>query len=165
MHLHLFQIIYESGLLSATQSTLCESTITALASLPPHYQSSLLSNSILQLSTPKHTIKPLTLTYPLTERLTQLLQYPTSFLQSSAQKVVLKGSLTTLGSAAGAYGLWFEQLLVPETALGVGLLGSVVGMRWAQRSWERARKAWWRDWRRVGEGLEEDLKVRLSMLV
>jgi hypothetical protein len=71
----------------------------------------------------------------------------------------LKGSLTTLASAAGGYGLWFEQLLVPETALAVGLLGSVVGMRWTQRAWERARKEWWRNWRRVGEGLEDDLKV------
>jgi hypothetical protein len=45
------------------------------------------------------------------------------------------------------------------TAVGAGVLGALVGVRWGVGAWERAKKGWWADWDRVGEGLERDLKV------
>jgi hypothetical protein len=46
-----------------------------------------------------------------------------------------------------------------ETAIGVGMLGAVVAVRWAVVKWQRAKDAWWADWARVWQGLERDLKV------
>lgn len=47
----------------------------------------------------------------------------------------------------------------PGTAIGVGILGSLLGVRWGVGKWEKAKKVWWDDWRRVGDGLDRDLKV------
>jgi hypothetical protein len=47
----------------------------------------------------------------------------------------------------------------PNTAIGFGLLVAVASIRGSIGSWEKAKKRWWQDWRRVGEGLERDLKV------
>lgn len=46
------------------------------------------------------------------------------------------------------------------TAVGAGVLGALLGVRWAVGRWERAKRLWWQDWARVGEGLGRDLKVR-----
>ena len=47
-----------------------------------------------------------------------------------------------------------------ETAIGAGMLVSVLGLRLMVGKWDSARRRWWRDLERVGEGLERDLKVR-----
>lgn len=52
-----------------------------------------------------------------------------------------------------------------ETAVGAGMLVCAVGVRWMVGRWERAKRRWWRDWERVGEGLERDLKVRRRVLL
>lgn len=48
------------------------------------------------------------------------------------------------------------------TAMGVSMLCTLLGVRWAVGKWERAKKRWWADWRRVGEGLRRDLEVSFS---
>ena len=48
-----------------------------------------------------------------------------------------------------------------ETAIGAGLLVSLAGVRWGVAYWEKAKQKWWKDWDRVGEGLERDIKVWL----
>jgi hypothetical protein len=45
------------------------------------------------------------------------------------------------------------------TAIGVGLLSAVVGVRWAIGRWEKAKRRWWEDWERIGQGLDRDLRV------
>jgi hypothetical protein len=45
------------------------------------------------------------------------------------------------------------------TAMGVGLLSAVAGVRWAIGRWEKAKRRWWEDWERIGQGLGRDLRV------
>jgi hypothetical protein len=45
------------------------------------------------------------------------------------------------------------------TAVGVLMLCTLLGVRWAVGKWERAKKRWWEDWSRVGEGLRRDIEV------
>ena len=44
--------------------------------------------------------------------------------------------------------------------VGTGMLSAVLGLRWAVGAWEKAKKRWWQDYDRVGQGLSRDLKVR-----
>ncbi|EEB91451.1 hypothetical protein MPER_10184 [Moniliophthora perniciosa FA553] len=50
----------------------------------------------------------------------------------------------------------------PATALGLALLTAVAGVRWGQGKWEKAKKRWWEDWDRVGDGLERDVRRTLE---
>lgn len=70
-----------------------------------------------------------------------------------------------LGMLTGGHDVLGLVSLDPGTAIGVGMLCSVLGVRWAVGKWERAKKMWWDDWRRVGEGLGRDLKVNLDRTV
>jgi len=49
-----------------------------------------------------------------------------------------------------------------ETSVSAGMLGAVLGLRWAVGSWEKAKRRWWEDLDRVGEGLSRDLKANLD---
>lgn len=60
-----------------------------------------------------------------------------------------------LGVIGGALGPGLEV----ETAVGTGMMISALGVWWMVGRWEKAKKRWWRDWDRVGEGLERDVKV------
>ena len=51
------------------------------------------------------------------------------------------------------------------TAVGVFMLCTVLGVRWAVGKWERAKRRWWEDWSRVVEGLGRDLEVRSFVLL
>ena len=51
------------------------------------------------------------------------------------------------------------------TAVGVFMLCTVLGVRWAVGKWERAKRRWWEDWFRVVEGLGRDLEVRSFLSV
>jgi hypothetical protein len=108
---------------------------------------------------------------PIHSRRSQIIKYPTTRLHIAGQKVVLGmgGGVATglgvgwtgwlgwlLGSGEGIFGFLGME---PSTAIGVGALVAVASIRWSIESWEKARKRWWQDWRRVGEGLERDLKV------
>lgn len=59
---------------------------------------------------------------------------------------------------AGQLGI-LDMSMQPETALGIGMLGAIAGVRWAIGRFEGAKRKWWKDYNRVGEGLERDLKV------
>lgn len=60
------------------------------------------------------------------------------------------------GSGEGLLGL---VTVDGTTTIGLGMLIAVAGVRWGVGKWERAKKIWWGDWHRVGEGLERDLSV------
>ena len=61
-----------------------------------------------------------------------------------------------MGADAGAVSLGASPGTVSAA---VGVLGALVGVRWGVGAWERAKRRWWADWKRVGEGLGRDLEV------
>ena len=70
-----------------------------------------------------------------------------------------------LGGAGG--GIWVLYggaagvgLSGTGSAVGVGALSTLLGVRWAVGKWAKAKRRWWADWQRVGEGLGRDLEVR-----
>lgn len=126
-------------------------------------------NTIAQLaSAPSFPLHPSALTAPIHARQAQL-AHPTARLHAAAQRAVLGASSSAFGGATLAWAGWAHDLQLlggivdvgmgTETALGAGLLAAAVGVRWAVGGWDRAKRRWWRDWDRVGEGLERDLKV------
>lgn len=65
---------------------------------------------------------------------------------------------STLGLSLGAtYGV--------ETGLGAGAIFALLGIRWAMGRWQKAKKRWWEDWRRVGEGLDRDVNETISKVL
>lgn len=81
----------------------------------------------------------------------------------------MAGSLVTgLGIGWAGWLGWFVSSgsgllgflgMEPGTAIAAGALAAVGGIRLGVGKWEKARKRWWQDWTRIGEGLERDLKV------
>jgi hypothetical protein len=95
--------------------------------------------------------------------------YPTTRLHLAAQNAVL-GMLGGVVGGAGisAYllgvgsGIGIVSVSETGTAVGAFMLCTLLGIRWAVAKWEKAKKGWWADWSRVGEGLRRDLEVRSS---
>lgn len=50
------------------------------------------------------------------------------------------------------------ELVSAPTGLAVGLLGSLGSLRWAAGRWSKAQANFWKDWQRVEEGVEDDLR-------
>lgn len=101
---------------------------------------------------------------PIHARQDQLINYPTTRLHLAGQSAVL-GMLGGLvgGTGIAAYLLGFGSgagIMGTSTAVGAMMLSTLLGIRWAVGKWERAKKRWWEDWLRVGEGLGRDLEVR-----
>lgn len=61
-----------------------------------------------------------------------------------------------LGSGEGLLGFVGMEA---GTAVGVGILSAVASIRWTVGKWEKSKKRWWQDWKRVAEGMDRDLKV------
>lgn len=90
-------------------------------------------------------------------------------LHSSAQRVTIGMGTSMLTGFGTAWAGWAEKLgvfggvlttgLETETAIGTGMFMSVFGVWWMVGRWEKAKRRWWRDWDRIGEGLERDLQV------
>ncbi len=101
--------------------------------------------------------------------------YPTNMLHTAAQRVALGMGGSVLSGIGIAWAGWAEQIGIlggalgtgmhTETAVGTGMLLTAIGVRWMVGRWEKAKKRWWRDWDRVGQGLERDLQVeKISMI-
>ena len=95
-------------------------------------------------------------------------------LHTTAQRVTISMGGSVISGFGIAWAGWAGQLgllgvyglgLETESAVGLGLLTASVGVRWAVGRWERAKRRWWKDWDRVGQGLERDLKVSLLLLL
>ena len=94
---------------------------------------------------------------------------PTGMLQTTAQRTTLGMGASVLGGFGIAWVGWAEHLgiiggalstgMQVETAVGLGMLTTALGMRLMVGKWDKAKKRWWRDWDRVGKGLERDLQV------
>ncbi|OSD07093.1 hypothetical protein PYCCODRAFT_1431273 [Trametes coccinea BRFM310] len=168
------KLVFHAGRLAALQASLKDSASALCRSFPPSspYHSPVLHNSLERLiSAPSYPLTASALTAPLHARQSQL-GFPTERLHVSAQRAVLTMSGSILGGFGVAWSGWASELglmggfinvgMGTETATGVGLLGAVLGVRWAVGRWEKAKKRWWKDWDRVGEGLERDLKATLT---
>lgn len=165
------QLILKTGKLSALQREMSISA-SELLSKHPGFQTAILQNQILQLeASPTYQLSSESLTKPIHSRRDQIINYPTTRLHIAGQKVVLgMGGGVATGVGVGWAG-WLGWLLGsgegmlgfsgidPSTTIGVGMLVVVASIHWSIGSWEKAKKTWWKDWRRVGEGLERDLKV------
>lgn len=92
-------------------------------------------------------------------------------LHIAAQRVTLGMGGSVLGGISIAWAGWAEHLgiiggalgtgMQAETALGAGMLVAALGVRLMVGKWDKAQQRWWRDWDRVGRGLERDLKVHI----
>jgi len=115
-------------------------------------------------------LTPGSLTGPLQKRKTQLAAYPTTRLHVKAQQTVVGVYGSIISGAGLSWAGWIglsEPLfgLGMENSLGAGLLGAALGVRWSLGRWEKAKKRWWEDWNRIGDGLGRDLKVNLNSKV
>lgn len=63
-----------------------------------------------------------------------------------------------VGSGEGLFAS-LGMTMEPATAMGVGALTAVASIRWAVGRWEKGKRKWWEDWRRIGDGLDRDLRV------
>ncbi|KAF8578021.1 hypothetical protein K439DRAFT_511386 [Ramaria rubella] len=155
---------FQTGRLAFLRSTLTSETLKTIHLLPTSFQSAVLANQIHQISTRPPEMGPNTMTYPILYRLQQL-QQAILILHRRAQRNILALSVTTLGSVSSTYVVWLMDWVAPSTAMGFGALGTMVGLRWFVGRWEKGKKRWWEDWRRVGSGLERDIKEMLDLVV
>ena len=166
-----FQLILQTGKLSALQRETSTSAIELL-SKHPVIHSAILQNQVLQLQASiTYQLSYKSLTKPIQFRRDQIIKYPTARLHIAGQKVLFGmgvgvttgvgfGWIGWLGWLLGSGGGIFSSLgMEPSTAIGVGVLVALASIRRSIGSWERAKHRWWQDWRRVGDGLERDLKV------
>ncbi|THV05015.1 hypothetical protein K435DRAFT_774024 [Dendrothele bispora CBS 962.96] len=173
------QLIYHTGRLSTLQNSLTSTSFSILSkhASDPSLNSPVLLNALEQIrSSPFYPVSPCLLTTPLVARRSQL-EYPTARLHLAGQQAAIGmgGSVATGAGLgwAGWYG-WLtgsEHALAPllqmdaTTAIGAGLLTAALGIRWSVGKWERAKRRWWADWDRVGEGLERDMTKILTKVL
>ncbi|KAF9645282.1 hypothetical protein BDM02DRAFT_606319 [Thelephora ganbajun] len=165
-------LIFHTGRLQAIQTQLRDKTALLLQSFcpPSPLFSSVIYNNYQQLiSSPTYPLPSTALLQPLSDRRDMLAHFPVTRLHLAAQRVVF----STLGSVTTSLGvLWANWIGMiesvsllglnfgGETVVGAGVLAGVVGVRWSVGRWEKAKKVFWADWERVGEGLRRDLTVR-----
>ncbi|KAI0075753.1 hypothetical protein K474DRAFT_1646119 [Panus rudis PR-1116 ss-1] len=170
------KLIYHTGRLAVQQQSLTSAANKLLASFsaPSPFRSPVLQNELDQIeASPTFPLKPHSLTGPIYSRRNQL-TYPTRMLHASAQRVIVGMGSSVLGGLGVAWAGWAEQLGVfgslqlgieGQTAMGLGAFGAAAGIRWAVGRWEKAKRRWWQDWDRVGEGLARDLEASLHNAV
>ncbi|KAF9784384.1 hypothetical protein BJ322DRAFT_1007209 [Thelephora terrestris] len=166
-------LIFHTGRLQAIQTHLKDKTVRLLHLFRPASPfSSVIRNNCQQLiSSPTYPLPPAALLQPLSDRRDMLANHPVVRLHLAAQRVVF----STLGSATTSLGvLWANWVglieninllglsIGGETIVGTGILAGVVGLRWSVARWEKAKRGFWADWERVGNGLARDLTATLD---
>jgi hypothetical protein len=148
------QLSFHAGRLSSVRQQLYLKAIALTAPSP------ILSNKLAQIDA-RTQIGYDALSSPLTRRTRQLLAPggPVEDVHRKAQGAVMKTAVSILGSGTVGTGLFAAGTVGAGTAVGIGLLGSVVSIRWMQSMWAHAEKRWWADWARVCVGLERDCEV------
>jgi len=169
----LLELVFHAGRLASLQRSFTDSSQDLIASYSPNsaFHSPVLQNTLSQISSaPTFPMDPAAFAGPLYARKQQL-RFPTARLQTTAQRALLGMSGSVLGGIGVAWAGWAGQLgildlaMQMETAAGVGMLGAVAGVRWAVGHFERAKRKWWKDYDRIGEGLERDLKNVLERIL
>lgn len=111
-------------------------------------------------------ITPSTLLAPIDARRNQLLILSVPAIQRRALRTTLTGWSTTFLSASASWTACVPlELLDAPTATALGLLGTTASLRWAVGAWAKTQRAFWRDWERVEQGLEEDLTRAVNEVV
>ncbi|KAH7925514.1 hypothetical protein BV22DRAFT_1064712 [Leucogyrophana mollusca] len=159
------QLMMQTGRLSSEQQVLASSTFAFLSTLVPPspssaFHSPLLVNQLQQLtSSPTYALTPTSLIKPIHSRRAQLIEHTTTRLHRNAQSAVLGTFGGVFGGAGVGWWLTFGEGFVAlgtgagaESAVGVGMLVAVGGMRWAVGKWEKAKRRWMQDLERVGDG-------------
>ncbi|KAF9529237.1 hypothetical protein CPB83DRAFT_765399 [Crepidotus variabilis] len=167
------KLILQTGHLGAIQHGITKRGLCLLLK-NPIIQTAILRNDLLQLkASSTYHLTPETLTRPIHSRRDQIITYPTTRLHIAGQKALITMTGGMLSGVGIGWAGWLGWLLGSgegllgflgmdaSTALGVGALTAVGGIRWGVGTWEKAKKRWWQDWTRVGQGLERDLKVCL----
>ncbi|KLO19499.1 hypothetical protein SCHPADRAFT_898784 [Schizopora paradoxa] len=155
-------LVFHSGRLSASQASFVDKTEDMLRTLPVAFRSPVLQNSLLQHSAhPSFAVTPATLLAPLQSRLSQL-TFATNRLHRAAQRLLLTTFSSSALSTVSGYGLWLGAYLDGTTAFGGAALLATLALRCTVGRWERAKRSWWQDWTRVGQGLGRDLRTSLE---
>lgn len=148
----------------ATTPSATATTTTATATTSPYY-SPLFLNRLKQLDF-ETTITPCALLDAVTSRRNQLLRFSVPHLQSRAHKMTWTSlSLVFFSNSAAWTATIPLDLVSPATGLGIGLLGTLMSIRWGVGLWARAQNKFWRDWDRVEQGLEQDLGQDLEQVI
>jgi len=167
-------LVFHTGGLQVIQTQLGDKTARLLRSFcpPSPLCSSVIDNNYQQLvSSPTYPLTPTALLQPLSDRREMLAKFPVTRLHLAAQRVVFSTLGSTTASLGVLWGHWVGLIgdvgllglnFGGETIVGAGILGSVAGLRWSVGRWEKAKREFWRDWERVGKGLERDLTAALD---
>lgn len=153
-----------------------EFTERAFALLAPSNIGSLhspvLHNALRQLAAaPTFPVGPSTLVDPLDARGSQIIESVTARMHVAGQRALLGMGGATVAGMTISWAGWVGALmnmdgilglaaLEPPTAMATGVLVTLLGVRWASWSWNKARKQWWDDFLRVSGGLKQDITVR-----
>ncbi|KAE9411208.1 hypothetical protein BT96DRAFT_982979 [Gymnopus androsaceus JB14] len=150
------QLIFQSGRLTSVQYSLYRENLHQI------------------IESPSWPLKPNTLTSPIHKRRLQIAEYPTTRLHLAGQQAVIGMGASCLSGIGIAWTGWLGWLtgsgegllgivaVDATTSIGLGMLTAVAGIRWGVGRWEKAKKMWWADWNRIGEGLERDLVASLD---
>ncbi|KAL1695587.1 hypothetical protein GGG16DRAFT_121775 [Schizophyllum commune] len=177
LELHL---IYHTGQLAAARANLTAQAVSAIETAGPAFASALLRNDLDALAgAPSSALTPASLTAPVHARRTQMTHYATPRLHRSAQRsffvavggaglgtgTAIASTFAGLGVAEGVLANLLSAGVAPSTAAGAGVLLALASVRVAIGRWEKAKKRWWGDWKRVSEGLERDLSTTLDSVL
>ncbi|TRM69509.1 hypothetical protein BD626DRAFT_553968 [Schizophyllum amplum] len=173
-------LVFHTGRLAAVRAELEAEALGLVSPEGAPFASAVLRNDLASLAvTPSTALSPVALTGPVHVRRAQMVHYATPRLHAAGQRSVL---LAVGGAGAGsatAIASWFASLgvaesvlnalvavgMTPTTATGAGILVALASVRVAMGRWEKAKRRWWGDWKRVSEGLERDLKSTLDTVM
>nr|GAT53218.1 predicted protein [Mycena chlorophos] len=169
------ELVFHSGRLEQLQRTFTHRAFDLISkSKTGTLHSSILENSMRQqVDAPTFHITPSSLTAPLAKRTARIIEAPTARLHVAGQRALfgMGGSIVTgmtiswtgyLGFFMNTNGLMSSLALEPGTAVGTGMLMSVLGIHWAARRWNKALKSWMDDFVRIAGGIKQDVTVALK---
>ncbi|CCL99092.1 uncharacterized protein FIBRA_01106 [Fibroporia radiculosa] len=168
-----YQLAFHAGRLYSLQQSFHASSERLLKSFSPRspFNSPVLRNTISQVSSaPAFSMDVSSFAAPIRARRRQF-HFPTTRLQTAARHTLLAVSGSSFGGMAIAWAGWAGQLgildmaISMDTATGLGMLSTAVGVKWAIDHFERAKRKWWKDYDRVGQGLRRDLKDLLTRTI
>lgn len=152
------RLAFHAGLLQGTKAIFEARALDVVQTLPARYQTQVLSNELDQLrGLPSASIARDTLNAAIHTR-RELVGTPAVQLHRRAQRLVLTTCSVSFGTAVVSFIAWAAQHVDGATAAGIVALASIATLRWSIGRWEKAQKAWWADWNRVGEGLARDVQ-------